>query len=188
MLQALGIAALFLLMLMVDITENYGTIWGLLFLAVVIAAIVTFLKFLFNSIKKDLLESEYAKNAMRFLSFYELLPKKAFCFVTPDTMGAMIPDNGFGTIVSTYLSNSRDFKGWFLEKSAPFLGGERGIKLFNETPMFVKLHGNDEDYPVVYFFLSESNPQKQEEYVKAIKNAYKKTYKKGLNILQLHDY
>lgn len=134
--------------------------------------------------------SEYVKKAMRFIEFYMQMPRKTTLIVTPEFIGARIPSDSdndyFGVTVSTYLQSG--FQDVFFQHAKESLGGERGVALFQELNLQVKLHDGDDDWPIVYMDLFEFDSQKREKCVHAIEKQYEKLYHKEVKIYHLREY
>lgn len=146
-----------------------------------------------------LVDTQYVQSAMQFIEFYEQLPRKMMLIITPEYIGVRVPSDEkndyFGTAVFTYLNSiQRDplheaaYKEVFFKYAEKALGGNRGITLFQQLYLQVRLHDNDDDCPMVYKDLYEFDFSKRENYVKAIERQYKSTYHKDVKIYHLNSY
>lgn len=137
-------------------------------------------------------ESEYVSKAMQFIEFCEILPLKSLLVITPDIIGIVIPDEKFGVAVKSYLtmvaSDSREdkYREWFLKEVKVQLGGELGVEMFNKLSLQVKLHNNDEDWPVVYMDAFCYSDFDRESYIRAIELQYARRYQKTLSMHHLN--
>lgn len=138
--------------------------------------------------------SEYVVNALQFVEFYERLPQKSLFVVTPELIGVVIPDTNFGVAVKTYLSLSKSdtqqadsYLEWFLKEEKKQLGGEVGVEQFKKLGLQVKLHNDDEDWPVIYVNAFCYSDADREHYVKAIEAQYQKLYNKSFKIHHFND-
>lgn len=149
---------------------------------------------------QELSNSGYVQTAMKFLAFYQLLPQKLMLIATPQYIGVQISSNErnnyFGVNVSTYMTSCRDqpqfesaFMEVFFEQSKESLGGDEGIRLFQELKLQMKLHGGDDDMPVIYMPLpGGSDFLKQNQYVQAIERKYQEVYHEQIKIIHLENY
>lgn len=196
------IAIAIIIAILATIYEYFGA-FGIT--AVIALVIFLFYKFM-KSLKKDednryqeAVNTSYVQKAMEFIEFYEQLPKSMFFILTPEYVGVRIPSDEsndyFGISVQTYLDMSRDqpefettFREIFFKQAQKSLGGAQGVAMFQKLGLQVRLHDDDNDFPIVYMSLYEFNAAQRKDYVKAIEKQYKSLYHKELNIYHLNDY
>lgn len=149
---------------------------------------------------QEMENSQYLKQAIRFLAFYHLLPSKNMLIVTPQYIGVWIPDreynNYFGSSVFAYITACRDqpqfestFMENFFERNKECLGGDEGIRLFRELGLQMKLHDGDDTKPVIYMALyGGPNFSEQKRYIQALERKYRETYQEQVKIMHLENY
>jgi len=153
-----------------------------------------------NAEYQEISNSEYVQRAMKFLAFYHLIPDKSMLIVTPQYIGVRVPsyedNNYFGTSVSCCLTACHDqpqfestFMEGFFERSKESIGGDEGIRLFQELGLQMKLHDGDDDMPIIYMGLPGGlNFLEQNRYVHAVERKYQETYQEQIKIMHLEDY
>lgn len=136
--------------------------------------------------------SEYVEKALRFIEFYELCSVNCGLFITPNYMGVHLSDENLGISIMLYLSpEDKDIKAFQKERVYKeiknLFGGDKGLALYKELGLDVKLHKNDEDFPTIIMWHRvpgnrDRELQELEKYAKAIKRRYMNKYKKELEL------
>ena len=143
-------------------------------------------------------KSEYVQKALRFIEFSELGPADRRVFVTPDYIGVyLMGDDSLGFPIMSYL-NPDDAKypvykeaqrQHVYEEIEKRFGGSKGMELYRELDLNVKLHDGSEDFPIIFMWHRvPGNRDKElielEKYARAIERQYRKQYGKELSLSQ----
>lgn len=139
--------------------------------------------------------SEYVEKALRFIEFYELGPDDRELFVTPDYIGVyLMGDDSLGFAIMRYDNASpptykEAVKLNIYEKIEERFGGSKGMELYRELSLDIKVHDENEDFPTIYMWHRVPGNRDRElleleKYAKAIQRRYMDKYKKELAVSQ----
>lgn len=158
---------------------------------------------LFKSVEKSENEkydsSEYVETALKFLEFYALLPpemRHQYIILTPMYIGVRLSDDHLGIRIKIYLGPMSSLDPEFKEAARKsvhsdierLFGGAKGLNLYKQLGLDVKLHNNDEDLPVVFMYHPTLNTQNLNKYAKAIERRYKEKYGESVNVVTWDEY
>lgn len=141
--------------------------------------------------------SEYVETASKFLEFYSLLSPEIhrYIILTPMYIGVRLSDDHLGISIKIYLGPSSldpEFKEaakkHVYNHIERLFGGAKGLNLYKQLGLDVKLHNNDEDLPVVFMYHPTLNTQNLNKYAKAIERRYKEKHGESLDVVTLDEY
>lgn len=184
----------------ITILGTIGMFFGPWAVVLVIAAVIfggyKFFKSAEKSENEKYTNSDYVKDAFKFIEFYELQSAKTGRLViTPTWIGIWLSDERLGIQIKSYLESPRISQAYEIatrdllyEKIGELFAGEKGITLFKKLGLDVKLHKDDEDWPVIFMYRQILDTQNLDKYAQAIKCEYKIKYGSELDALVIDEF
>lgn len=142
-------------------------------------------------------QSDYVKQAMQFIEFYETIPCDHYLVITEYNIGVVVNNKTLGEAVRYYKSNSPTPTPEKLYHLNPYLNlletlkrltGEKGVTLYQEWKLLTKLDSHDNySYHSVFYtslFLPSQDKAKKGilRYANALERQYRKAYQKNLRL------
>lgn len=147
--------------------------------------------------KKYYDQSDYIRQAMQFIEFYETIPCDHSLVITEYNIGVVIKNKALGEAVLYYNSNSSATTPERLYTPSPYLNlletlreltGEKGVTLYREWNLLTKIDSHDKYSYQSVFYTSLPLPYQDKakkdilRYADAIERQYRKAYQKTLQL------